>query len=623
MATMAAVAGEDPAWAPGSRNRHIRTTAAFALYGIYTTVVVVTMVLFLIQSRNRHSGLSQRSVMLVMLQAIGCFLVGTDGLVSTAVGSWACFGKLWLFNVGFVWALAAISARAFQLIVVSKIHHINAQLPSYHHRLEQQQKVDSLDPIMARSGVVACSDVLTADFSAPILSVGDSASDNATAAGDKAIDMLGRQPTSCMALPMSDLRVNDNKTRASVSGTFLTSSSEAKLKLLRQHQRYLRFQAYATDRAMAIYIAMAVAVAVVISAAINIANKDYSLRPVGTNCEFIWGFIPGTIIIVIYLFILYPILLAKAWRLNDAYGIKTDLIICDTVGIAGLVVTLVWELKLHALRYKWSGMFFMWTAALFIHISSVIVPLWRSTSHSRAVARKLHRASVLEATTATAAAPQTAYSSRSGLVRGGGRRLDFTRMLDSPYEYQRFRDFSATCFCSELTAFVDEYQFLKAATIRALAAQAEESHGEMASPLRTPSSMVTIADKRERSTGIQFDVQGSFVDDSTSRSIQVGCMTSAMVSILDTVRQAAAHPQQMPDERTPLPPVLVDKLATIFSVYIDPNSYASINAPPIMVRRIKDRMNRGQVCLTILDEVKDEVLFMLYADVFTRYVNSR
>ncbi|KAJ2805283.1 hypothetical protein H4R21_001316 [Coemansia helicoidea] len=63
----------------------------------------------------------------------------------------------------------------------------------------------------------------------------------------------------------------------------------------------------------------------------------------------------------------------------------------------------------------------------------------------------------------------------------------------------------------------------------------------------------------------------------------------------------------------------MDKLVTILGVFINSASWTAISLPSVLLLRIRDRLARSQLTLTILDEIREEILNMLYLDVFTRY----
>ncbi|KAJ2106063.1 hypothetical protein GGF48_006202 [Coemansia sp. RSA 921] len=93
--------------------------------------------------------------------------------------------------------------------------------------------------------------------------------------------------------------------------------------------------------------------------------------------------------------------------------------------------------------------------------------------------------------------------------------------------------------------------------------------------------------------------------------------TSVTTSILYTLTN-----NSKPTHTVSFPSQLFDKLKAVYWDYIDPNSYTSVNASPMVVRRIDEMMNNNDYNVTLFDELKDEVLFMLYSDVYTRYIRK-
>ncbi|KAJ2342733.1 hypothetical protein GGH92_005243 [Coemansia sp. RSA 2673] len=94
--------------------------------------------------------------------------------------------------------------------------------------------------------------------------------------------------------------------------------------------------------------------------------------------------------------------------------------------------------------------------------------------------------------------------------------------------------------------------------------------------------------------------------------------TSVTVSILETV--AETYQESSGSGMRQFPPELLVKLEMINREFVDPRSFTSVNASPLTVKRFIERMQSKDYSLTLLDEFKSEVLFMLYTDVYTRYV---
>ncbi|KAJ1958840.1 hypothetical protein EC988_000059 [Linderina pennispora] len=570
----------DPNWEPGSKNYKARVGVMFTAYIVYALYVIVTMVLFHIQSRNPYSELSKRSVKLVTIQAAGCFIIGTLGLVSTAVNRWACFPKLWMFNVGFIIAVSALTARAVQLIVVSHIHILNGQL------MNGQDMVNkSLYPRLAARIANKCTAI------SRFYQVNTERYEKYEALADTRQDNLLSMP-----------RIAENQ--------------QVMADIQDRLQRYTSMQHLVTDRALILFIGALTFIIIDITLVINILNTDYSIRPLSLNCPFVWGLVPVFCVIALFVVVICPALLLKVWRLKDAYGIRNDLLVCDTVGVLCIIASLLWELELHKVRQAWSGLFFVWIAAILIHTSSVAIPLYRASRHSKRVENQMYS----ESKTSSTASSFSALGPRPSIrALGRVRRAEFRQMMDSPHAYSKFREFTATCFSSELTAFVDEYQSLKTATVFALNSQhcqpttLEQSIGNLT--LSDDQSINLGPHEHGAVSAPRHGAKGS--PHRVAKAQPLNLNTSATISILETAKAMYSHYDI--SESTLFPSVVVDKLVTVFSVYINSQSPMALNLPQAMRQRIQERLDNNEMSLTILDEAKDEVLLMLYADVYTRY----
>ncbi|KAJ2625499.1 hypothetical protein GGI25_000598 [Coemansia spiralis] len=564
-------------WAPGSTKYRIRSITMTCLSAIYALFVLVTTIMFLIVARNKRSGLDKRSAKLVIFQALGCYLVGVDGLTTAALNNWACFGKLWLFNVGFIMSLTAMSARAFHLLVVYKVH-------------ELASKLSSRDP-------GAINSVLTKNLKQTDTS--RSSLDDPSAVNEKGMHGLTSRPIS--------------RKLSRISANLRRTNPHERLRLSQQLHKYRQLLRYTTDRMLLLYVSLSLLFIVILSFIINATDKQFSMKPVNIVCDAIWGFIPGLAIIIFYFFIVFPIILWRVWRHNDAYGIRNDLIICDTVGVTVMVVTLVWVLVLQETQQIWPGLSYIWVYAILIHISSVFVPLLKAIRHTKQAIDGATPQLIYSAAQASTTMPTTIGMSR--------RRSEFNRMLDSVHEYEKFRTFAASCFCSELTSFAEEYQVLKSQVV-ALFERRSSEEDKNNSPV-TPNTLSMNTERTSREAAIQsIRLSQCLVDNALLQSTEFALplpQTCVTVSILATLLEK--QPELSQDSLT-YPQPLAHKLLSIYREYVDPNSLTSVNASSMVVRRITENINTNYFPITLFDELKDEVLFMLYSDVYTRYTKK-
>ncbi|KAJ2887091.1 hypothetical protein FB639_001436 [Coemansia asiatica] len=379
------------------------------------------------------------------------------------------------------------------------------------------------------------------------------------------------------------------------------------LKMYKQLQKYTKMQRYTTDKALFLFVIGHFVLALIISLIVNILNPQFSISPMSMECRMVWGFLPVVAIIAIYCVIVLPIVAIKCRKLKDAYGIRNDLFICMLMGWFCLIMNTVWDNVLPSVAKIWSGWFFTWITGVAIHTVAVTIPLMSAIRHSRNVIDRMHGASTLG-------------TSMAAVIAGAGghdlsKRSEYNSILADPYEYRFFCDFAASCFCSEMTAFIDEYQALKSLTVVALGS--EDIWREDVDQLE-PNYMTRMASSGA-DAGIGYLALANRNANPNSKSLRL--QTPPTVSILETAK--AVYPQYNLNEMTPFPVAAMDKLVAIFSVFVNSNSYTAVNLPSGMVLRIREKLGKSELTLTILDEIKEEVLNMLYFDVFTRYSKNK
>ncbi|KAJ2076057.1 hypothetical protein GGH13_000164 [Coemansia sp. S155-1] len=577
-------------WPTDSTKYKIRAGVVLTVYGLYMVYAILTFVMFVQKSRDKHSGLSQRNVALVMLQSIGCIIMGSAAMVSTAIQLWPCFLRLWLVDIGFMMVYSSIAARAIQHIVVSNVHTLTNKLatsnaPALKGTMTPHSNLDYLrqedGPRLHRSGSQT-SIYSTTDFG-------------------------HNESTQGMVLNEKKHTADIGSSRAERHASLVRLDNGPDSKIYRRLQKYTRLQRFVTNRSLTIFVLLNFMAACLMSLAINIVNKQFSISPMNKMCSMMWGFMPVTAIIAIYAVLILPVLLIKCWSLKDAYGIRNDLIISIIAGGLCVILTVLWETILIRIAHSWSGWFFTWLCAVVLHTVSLVLPLWAAIRHSRDVMMRMHGANGMGATMSAAIA---GAGGEDGHL---GKRAEFNSILADPYEYRFFCDFAASCFCSEMTAFIDEYQVLKGLTVIALGS--EDMWREDVDQLES-SYMARMANNIDGGIGYLAMANRAYPH---SKSLRL--QTPPTVSILETA--LAVYPQYDLSEVTPFPVASMDKLVAIFSVFVNSNSYTAVSLPSSMVLRIRERLGRSQLTLTILDEIKDEVLNMLYYDVFTRYAKRK
>ncbi|KAJ2706239.1 hypothetical protein FB645_001755 [Coemansia sp. IMI 203386] len=575
---------ESGRWTSDSIEYKIRAGVVMSIYVVYIFYVVITTVMFVQKAKDKHSGLAQRNIRLVSLQVFSGFLMGTVGMFSTALQLWPAFLRLWFTNIGYMVMYSAVLARGFQHIVTSNLHNLTNKLAS-----------------------------------------------------TKNPGFKNMMPNTNVAYPGQEKRFQQNTSQSSIfsntdyegfenrRGTFekkgvfdfvkssrhenvkMDAGSRSETKLFKKLQKYTKLQRYATDRALLVFALSNFILAIVVSLVVNILNDQFSLSPMSMVCRLVWGFLPVMVIVGFYVVFIMPFIFVKCWTLKDAYGIRNDVLICIIMGVFCIIMNTVWDIVLQDIALKWSGWFFSWITGVVIHTVSVTIPLLDAIRHSRDVSNRMQDAGLSGLPNNAAIANVTG--------RDIGNRADYNAILADPYEYRYFCDFAASCFCSEMTAFIDEYQALKGLSVVALGS--EDIWREDVDQLE-PTFMTRMV------TNTIDDTMGYLALANRNINVNVKSLrlqTPPSVSILDTAR--AVYPQYNFNETTPFPVAAMDKLVGIFSVFINSHSYTAVNLPAAMVLRLREKLAGSNLTLTILDEIKDEVLNMLYYDVFTRYAKKK
>ncbi|KAJ2223380.1 hypothetical protein H4R99_001017 [Coemansia sp. RSA 1722] len=572
---------EDGKLIKGTVAYNIRVGVLMSIYVLYVFYVVGTFIMFLVKARDKHSGLAQRNVRMISFLVVSCFLMGTVGMISTAFWEWPAFLRLWLTNVSYIVMYSTVAVRGFKHIVVSNLHNITNKLASGNN-----PGFKNMMPTTNDMGFLKQSSRNRNGSQSSIFSNTDFDNNDMGGSDEKKI-------------------VRDLDKQVRQASMRLESGPE--MKMYKQLQKYTRLQRYTTDRAIMLFVVGHLILALIISLIVNILNPQFSISPMSMECRMIWGFLPLVAVVAIYCVFIMPVVAVKCWKLKDAYGIRNDLFACTLMGWFCLIMNTVWDNVLGRIAFIWSGWFFTWITGVAIHTVAVTIPLLSAIRHSRNVIDRMHGASTLG-------------TSMAAVIAGAGghdlsKRSEYNAILADPYEYRFFCDFAASCFCSEMTAFIDEYQALKSLTVISLGS--EDIWREDVDQLE-PNYMSRMA-TNGADAGIGYLALANRNANPNSKSLRL--QTPPTVSILETAK--AVYPQYNLNEQTPFPVAAMDKLVAIFSVFVNSSSYTAVSLPSGMVLRIREKLGKSELSLTILDEIKEEVLNMLYFDVFTRYSKSK
>ncbi|KAJ2500312.1 hypothetical protein GGH96_002809 [Coemansia sp. RSA 1972] len=199
-----------------------------------------------------------------------------------------------------------------------------------------------------------------------------------------------------------------------------------------------------TERRLVWYVLGSTLFSAIICAVIQALTKDLAIVPMMfAECPVgVWEYFPLYALTALYCLLLTPVIVYHIWPIKDAFGIRHDILLNNLFTFVCIAMFMVQTNKGFGGHDPfWDS--FLWCALLFnmSQFTSVILPLIRSYRQSDAFT----------------------WSDNSG--RSASKEL-FYRVLNHPDMFEKLKVYSAANFCTEITLFLEEYQVLKANTVR-------------------------------------------------------------------------------------------------------------------------------------------------------------
>ncbi|KAJ2236403.1 hypothetical protein H4R99_000448 [Coemansia sp. RSA 1722] len=199
-----------------------------------------------------------------------------------------------------------------------------------------------------------------------------------------------------------------------------------------------------TERRLVWYTVGATLFAAVVCSIIQALTKDLSIVPMRySRCPVgVWEYFPLYALTALYCVILTPIIVYHIWPIKDAFGIRHDILLNNLFTFVCIAMFMVQTNKGFGGHDPfWDS--FLWCALLFnmSQFTSVIIPLVRSYRQS------------------------DAFTWSDNSSKSASKEL-FYRVLNHPELFEKLKVYSAANFCTEITLFLEEYQVLKANTVR-------------------------------------------------------------------------------------------------------------------------------------------------------------
>ncbi|RKP40008.1 hypothetical protein BJ085DRAFT_38345 [Dimargaris cristalligena] len=206
----------------------------------------------------------------------------------------------------------------------------------------------------------------------------------------------------------------------------------------------IHYQTLISEKYLLAYLLVLCIFTAVYDLLVNIYYDMFSLRPLGRDCKLAWPYYPMLAWVAIHILIIFPLVIRRLWKINDAYGIRTDLIVCCCASTIGELMFLVWQLFFRHYRNVVSSLAWFLLAMLVIHTSSVTLPVFRVLYHP-------YRP--LTHTTSSDKTP-------NDLTWRSPNFNEFARSLNQPATLHHFKDMAVRCLCVEAVIFLEEYREL-------------------------------------------------------------------------------------------------------------------------------------------------------------------
>ncbi|KAJ2313620.1 hypothetical protein IWW54_001405 [Coemansia sp. RSA 2705] len=310
-------------------------------------------------------------------------------------------------------------------------------------------------------------------------------------------------------------------------------------------------------------IGTTVAIVVFMMIMFTIFSPKMAFKPVHFNCVRGWEFLPIVAISGVFNVLICPAFVILVWSYQDGYGIRTSLVISSTLGVTFWAASLTWRVVHHNASILIAGSLFFLGEVIFVYTTTIVVPLVVSI---RFASRKRANSQ------AELSQEESSWLWYTPVRRRhyGANKQAFLAAIQDGAEFERIKKGAQACFCEELVLFLNVHASLKEAILAAVRQQQEFANS-----------------------------------------------TQSLLSIVESLQQA--FPTKGFDRSTPAPERLRSTLSAIIKTFILPESLLAINATDDVVAACRSYLTGDDIALGILDSAKDQVLDLLYTNVYLRF----
>ncbi|CAG8656250.1 14078_t:CDS:2 [Funneliformis mosseae] len=345
--------------------------------------------------------------------------------------------------------------------------------------------------------------------------------------------------------------------------------------------RLKKLRHFTTDKWLTRWILLpTMGFAFILALIIQIFTPELSLASLKTDCKIGPQSIPILILIAAFLVIICPILFYLLYDLRDAYGLRNELLVTLFSCMFAYAGYFVFELLLPRWRNYFGSLMFAWITFILCHTFSITMPVIRSFKDQ-----------------SDSIPNSRSFKRDNNKVEEGkfNRHALFEKVLGDSELFEHYKICAATCFCTELIIFLQEYQFLKM-----LVAHCCTPSSKGMIPPSTPKLYIT-------ETG-----HISFIENHPEPITSPSLITTPCTkSIAETVSAASW---------IPFPHELRADYDTFYETFFDMDSDLAINFPGNLLNSVKSKISNEKYDLNMYEQARDEVLNLLYRNTFDRFL---
>ncbi|KAI9481916.1 hypothetical protein BX667DRAFT_9253 [Coemansia mojavensis] len=402
-----------------------------------------------------------------------------------------------------------------------------------------------------------------------------------------------------------------------------------------------------------------------------------SLKHVHYNCFGGVVFVPLLAFSGIFNLIICPMYTFLIWNYEDAYGIQKTMTFSFVTGIFAWIATLVWRLNPRWANHQISPVVVYMIQFILAHTGFVTIPVIHSIRFRKMQQQGRNDTEIMHASSFLGGASESRFADSHASKQS------FLIALKNSHEHHKLEKFAEQCLCAELISFLDVYLAFKlcvycsivsgetnqdncnhhcagvdnsrsvvvpsiviteADSTAAIPGQLEANYQaplQQAEPLNSLSRQTSQQSKRmsrlrkhfshallsirrsssnsSQTTSITTDVTAD--EESITYKRAAEDLTSLDTGIVETIEHA--FPQYGIAYSTPVPEELREKLVAIVKTFILPGAPWEINVSSRIIEASQEFANGGTMPCGALDDAKNEVIDLLYSNVYIRYQQLR